>query len=209
MWFRDGIGEACDGILGKNRVKAEYLRCSVCEKEHDKVRMVPLFLEASSFNQWEWWYRLENAKLDATFSAFIIFSFQSWTLQGSAFYGCRTCDYDECQACAMTPRPAKAQAPVFVLQIEGLRKNRCIARCQKTLTKKNRKNRKSLRHLLSPVGHPVTRELDQLSSHLIDQITKWGRTTSNPTPAKAPRAGTDSFIERFWSCDFVRCKNRK
>lgn len=32
--------------------------------------------------------------------------------KGSAFYGCRTCDYDECEACAMTPRPKAApQAP--------------------------------------------------------------------------------------------------
>lgn len=30
--------------------------------------------------------------------------------KGSAFYGCRKCDYDECEACAMTPRPAKAPA---------------------------------------------------------------------------------------------------
>jgi hypothetical protein len=25
--------------------------------------------------------------------------------QGASFYGCRTCDYDECEKCAMTPRP--------------------------------------------------------------------------------------------------------
>ncbi len=51
---------------------------------------------------------------------FLHFScFQNWTLQGSAFYGCRTCDYDECEACAMTPRPAKAQAPVSCWKLKN------------------------------------------------------------------------------------------
>jgi len=33
-------------------------------------------------------------------------------VKGSGFYGCRQCDYDECQRCALTPQPAsKAAAP--------------------------------------------------------------------------------------------------